>query len=141
MARIVSLRPWHLRLIDPQAEQVIHAAPQLNEDFGEAVIAAGPAWACVDGERVYGAGGFVFEDWRAVAWAILGQCAGRQMMAMTRVARREVARITLPIEAYVRDEFAAGERWAKLLGLSLQSSGVGPNGLMYGKWVRNVDAS
>lgn len=141
MARIVSLRPWHLRLIEPQAEQIVHAAPQLNENFGEAVIAAGPAWACVDGERVYGAGGFVFEDWRAVAWAILGHCAGRQMMAITRVARREVATITLPINAYVRDGWPIGERWAKMLGLTLSGTEIAPNGLTYGKWVRNVDAA
>ena len=140
MARIVSLRPWHLRLIEPQAEQIVHAAPQLNEDWGEAMIAAGPAWACVDSDRVYGAGGFVFEDWRAVAWAILGQCAGRQMMAITRAARREIATVTLPVETYVRDGFAAGERWARMLGLSCSGNEIGPNGLSYGKWVR-YDAS
>lgn len=141
MARIIPLRPWHLRLIDPQDEQIVHAAPQLNEDWGRHMIAAGPAWACVDGERVYGAAGFVFEDWRAVAWAILGQRAGQQMMAITRVARREIARLTLPIEAYVRPGFAAGERWARLLGLTRGADEVAPNGLTYGKWVRHVNAA
>lgn len=141
MARIVPLRPWHLRLIEPQQEQAVFAAPQLNEDWGEAMVAAGSAWACVDRERVYAAAGFVFEDWRALAWAIIGHGARQQMVAMTRMARREIARLSLPVETYVRDEFAAGERWAALLGLTRESSGIGPNGLMYGKWVRNVDAA
>lgn len=136
MARIVRLRPWHLVLIEPQPEQAMHARPQLNEDFGEALLSGGPAWVCCDAEKVYGAAGFVFEEGRALAWAILSRYAGEQMLAITRAARREFENVKAPIEAYVREGFAAGERWASMLGLARAGVMVGPNGLTYGKWVR-----
>lgn len=139
MSRIVPLRPWHLRLIEPQQEQALLAAPQLNERFGEAVLAAGQAWACVDSEQVYAAAGFVFDEGQAKAWAILSRTAGARMVTITRAARRIIGSQAKPVQALVRDGFAEGEKWAAMLGFerSVSYFTVGPDGHRYDKWVFN----
>lgn len=141
MTRIVALKPWHLRLLAPQPEQTILAAAQLNERFGEAVLAAGPAWACVDCEHVYAAAGLAEEAGRTVAWAILGGDLSRHMVRITRAARARLKTLgDRPVEAHIRHGHELGEKWAALLGFERDvfSFSVGPDGLRYDKWVLNV---
>lgn len=138
MSRIVPLRPWHLRLLEPQPEQTLLAAGQLNEWFGAAVLAAGPAWACVDGDHVYGAGGVVADEGRLQAWTILGSAAGQHMTAITRAARRAVEAMPGRVDAHVREGWPASRRWAALIGFIPEGSIViGPDGTKHELWVHN----
>ena len=73
--------------------------------------------------RVIGCAGVV-EHWpgRGEAWAALDRDCGRQMIAITKTAKRffEVCPIRR-IEIIVGASFDAGHRWAKMLGFEIQS--------------------
>lgn len=120
-------------LIDVQPEQG-RAAWQLNEKFASAVIEAGEAWACVDGETVHAAAGIVNDDGRILAWALLGKGAGRYMTAITRKVREVLKGRT--VEVFIRQGHAEGERWGRMIGLSLKqaSAATAPDGRICDLW-------
>lgn len=91
---------------------------------GEMKALEGP-WAysgVVDG-RVHACAGLV-SHWpgRAAAWAYLDAQAGREMLAVTRAAKRGIEMCPFDrIEAAVDCEFEAGHRWARILGFELET--------------------
>jgi RimJ/RimL family protein N-acetyltransferase len=71
----------------------------------------------VDGEPIACAGFQECWEGRAIAWAILGETAGRHMRALTRAVRRALERHPAErIEAQALVGFAPAMRWARLLG-------------------------
>lgn len=117
MIRVVPCEAAHLLRIQPQRAQ-------LSEVHAESLAApAGMAWAAlVDDEPIAAAG--LVEVWpgRAYAWALLADAAGRHLLAITREIRSRLAaagfrRVELAVDA----GFAAGRRWAPLLGFHLET--------------------
>lgn len=121
-------------MIDVQPEQEKITVGQLNETFASAVIAAGDAWACVDDGRVYAAAGIVTDEGRTLAWAILGKDAGRYLTAITRKAREVLKGQS--VEVFVRQGHAEGERWARMLGLTMKTASAvtAPDGRICDLW-------
>jgi hypothetical protein len=142
MTRIVPFKPWHLSLVDPQPEQALLVAGHLNDEYGEAFLAAGPAWSCVDLFRVYGCAGFVVEKSQATAWAILGRDIGPHFTLVHRQVARTLANSNFPlVVTAVRHGFDAGERWAAMLGFEREKIAwaAGPDGQDYDLW--SIDRS
>jgi RimJ/RimL family protein N-acetyltransferase len=117
---IIPYASHHLHQLALQPHQQ-HLGTALREHgWAEQVSEAGPCWtAIVDGQPIACAG---FQDcWegRAIAWAILGETAGRHMAALTRAVRRALAAHPAErIEAQALVGFAPALRWARLLGFA-----------------------
>jgi hypothetical protein len=117
---IVPYASWHLREIALQPHQQ-HLGVALREHgWAEEVAAAGPCWTALVGGRPIACAGFQ-DCWegRAIAWAILGETAGRHMAALTRAVRRALAAHPAErIEAQALVGFEPAMRWARLLGFA-----------------------
>jgi hypothetical protein len=101
-----------------------YLAPGLTPALGSSLVHAGPAFTvATDDGRPIGCIGLV-EQWegRALAWAVLAGDAGRVLVGITRAVRRflDLGRYRR-IEAAVPVGFAAGHRWARLLGFTLEA--------------------
>lgn len=110
---------YDLQLQDAQAMFYERFSPQ----YGHALETAGNGWtAFYDGHPVACAG--LVEQWegRALAWALIAKDAGPHFVRITRAVRRalDVAQWRR-VEAHVDAEFAAGIRWAEMLGFSVES--------------------
>jgi RimJ/RimL family protein N-acetyltransferase len=115
---IVPYAPHHLHQLALQPHQQ-HLGPALRaHGWAEQVSEAGPCWtALIDGEPIACAGFQECWEGRAIAWAILGETAGRHMAALTRAVRRALAAYPAErIEAQALADFAPALRWARLLG-------------------------
>jgi RimJ/RimL family protein N-acetyltransferase len=115
---IVPYAPHHLHQLALQPHQQ-HLGPALRaHGWAEQVSEAGPCWtALIDGEPIACAGFQECWEGRAIAWAILGETAGRHMRTLTRAVRRALAcHPAERIEAQALVDFAPAARWARLLG-------------------------
>jgi len=117
--RIVPFRAAHLGAIQPQPAQAF-VAPYLGAAAGRALEGPGLAFTGIAGGTVVGAAGLV-PVWpgRAIAWAVLSAMPPALFLATTRAVDRFLADQRIGrIEAYVKSDFAAGHRWARLLGFA-----------------------
>jgi RimJ/RimL family protein N-acetyltransferase len=116
--QIVPYAPWHLHALALQPHQQ-HLGVALREHgWAEQVADAGPCWTALVDRAPIACAGFQ-ECWegRAIAWAILGEAAGRHMAALTRAVKRALDRHPAErIEAQALVGFSPAERWAQLLG-------------------------
>ena len=98
------------------------------------------SWTIVaDGSPV--ACGGTIEQWhgRHIAWAFLSEDSGPHMRYITRKSREIVAAPKGRVEMTVRCDFAAGHRWAPLLGFSVETPMLamyGPEGEDHTGYVR-----
>lgn len=106
-----------------QAEQMA-----LTPENLAVLLTSGSVWAAYrEGVPVAIAGLLEFWPGRVVAWAYIGRRAGPAMLKVTRMARRELARIHAVhagqgrIELCVQDGHDAGGRWARQLGFFVES--------------------
>jgi len=115
---IIPYAPHHLHQLALQPHQQ-HLGVALREHgWAEQVRDAGPCWTVLVDEKPIACGGFQ-ECWegRAIAWAILGEKAGRHMLELTRAVRRGLQDHPAErIEAQALVGFAPATRWARLLG-------------------------
>lgn len=79
------------------------------------------------------AAGGTLELWpgRHMAWALLPPSSGAHMLTITREAYRLVRAVRGRVEMQVKRSFAAGHRWAKLLGFEIETPvlrSYGPDG-------------
>lgn len=117
--RIITFAPHHLDDMDIQPAQRM-TAESLKEAKGAEF---GRAWtAIVDGRPVACAGLITIWPGRAYAWAVLSAQAGRWMYAITRAIRERLQsdpheRIEMAVDA----DFAAGQRWAMMLGFECET--------------------
>lgn len=118
MIAIEQLQPMMLaeiRLQDAQASELAHLDLIVH---GHRLCQRGPAFVVrIDGRPVAAAGLAEIHPHHATAWAIIGEDAGPAMLAFTRAIRRvfaagAYARIDMTVQA----GFAAGQRWARMLG-------------------------
>lgn len=107
-------RTEHLTALRIQPSQVIELAsitPQIS-----AVIAHHDAWTFIDGDEPLLCGGVVPYQGAGVLWAAVSGHVGSRMITLTRMAKRYLTLHTHRMETGVRIGFAAGCRWAELLG-------------------------
>lgn len=66
--------------------------PRLDMARGRELVASGPAWTAIAGDRIVAIGGFAeqFGGATAVAWIMLATGAGRHALALTRYVRRRI---------------------------------------------------
>lgn len=113
-------RPEHVHAVDVQPEQ------QGDKEFlltiGPETVVRGMSFSAWTGETCVAAGG-VFPQWpgHGFAWILIAPAAAPEMLCLTRFSRQLFD--TQPyrrLTTYVRCDFAAGQRWAKLLGFELE---------------------
>jgi RimJ/RimL family protein N-acetyltransferase len=117
---IIPYASHHLHQLALQPHQQ-HLGTALREHgWAEQVSEAGPCWtAIVDGQPIACAGFQNCWEGRAIAWAILGETAGRHMAALTRAVRQALSAYPAErIEAQALVGFAPALRWARLLGFA-----------------------
>lgn len=107
------------------AAMTVQSAQRLTEfDHPEALVSPfGKAWTgLVNGEPKACAG--LVEIWqgRAYAWALLAEDAGPHMRRITKTIRSHLdAAPYRRIEMAVDADFAAGQRWAQMLGFECET--------------------
>lgn len=117
MIDIVPARPLMAERFQLQTAQVM-SGQVMSPAMIESAIAGGMALAAVEGDRVYGMAG-IYEVWagRGLAWALLAHDAGKQMVALHRIAQRAIdVSLFRRIEADVLNSHDEGHRWMRLLG-------------------------
>ena len=141
---MIILEPLERRHLDElgsrgvQPFQKEHEANPATLD-ADAVLALGPATAAlwqpapwigarnpdpsIGGGEVVGVGGLAHQ-WpgRAIAWCYLAPDAGRCMVALSRLVKREIEASGITrIEAYADCGFAQAHRWLALLGFACEA--------------------
>jgi len=110
------MRPEDLAAIAVQEAQAA-IGPELTPETGAALQAAGVGFTgLVDGRPVAIAGVILSMGAPAIAWAVLAETARRWLTPLTRAIRRFLDGFGKAIETGVAKGFAAGARWARLLG-------------------------
>lgn len=115
---LIPFEPGHLRAMSPQAAQLgdVHAQ-QPDVDLGD-------AWTGVsEGGVLLGCAGLV-QMWpgRSHAWALLSVDAAAHMLAITREIRSRLAATpSRRIEMTADAEFPEAQRWAVMLGFTLET--------------------
>lgn len=112
----------HLRYLTPQPTQRHDHAILLSSDYAQEMENhfALSAW---DGVKCVGAAGCIpIYSHRAVAWAVLASEASMHMLAITRKVRSAIKMLPYRrIEIAVQVDFDAGHRFAKLIGMKLET--------------------
>lgn len=115
-------RAQHLMYLTPQAAQKEARAAMLTTEYAD-LIENNFGLSAWNGVRCVGAAGCVpiFKH-RAVAWALLAEDAGPHMLAIARKVRRVMAVLDYKrIEIAVHHDFEAGNRFARLIGMKLET--------------------
>lgn len=121
--RFEPFRAGHLRFLAPQREQRYDHAVALSSEYGALMESHFALSAWVDNVCVGAAGCVPIFNHRAVAWAILSNDAAPFMLAITRKVRQVI--VGLPyrrIEIAVRADFLDGNRFARLIGMKLETA-------------------
>lgn len=115
---VVPLAPQHLAALELQAAQAVLAPLLAAPGYAETLIAAGPAFAGLVDGRVVGCAGVVrLSSHRGHAWALLGRVPPKRFAAVHKAIARFLDRQALRrLETAVDSDFAAGHRWAGMLG-------------------------
>lgn len=98
----------------------------LRTHFGDldysAYEQAGPAHTGVAGNKVVICAGLLrINDYRAIAWAFVGETLPHHMVAAHKAVSRFLARQKFRrVEAFVEPESEAAVRWVKMLGFTLE---------------------
>lgn len=124
MIDIVRFRATHLWHLDLQEAQRDLRAQFGDPAYGSALEATQNAFTALDGDQVLACAG-VHEVWpgRGVAWALIGREAGREFRAIHRAVSGFLAACPLRrVEMVVDAKFAAGHRWAKMLGMTAEGT-------------------
>ncbi len=110
--QIEPYQPRHLHALALQPHQQHLGVALRAHGWAEQVADAGPCWtALVDGQPIACAGFQECWEGRAIAWAILGESAGRHMLALTRAVKRALDRHPAErIEAQALVDFAPRPR-------------------------------
>lgn len=122
---MLEFRPFHINhlvYLTPQEEQKAARAAMLTTEYAE-LIGNSFALSAWDGTTCVGAAGCVpiFKH-RAVAWALLSSEAAPHMLAISKKVRRVMAALEYKrIEISVHSTFEAGNRFARLIGMRLET--------------------
>ncbi|MEZ5665875.1 MAG: hypothetical protein R3F55_00235 [Alphaproteobacteria bacterium] len=129
---VVPMTAGHLTRLRLQPAQAVLAPLVAEPGYGAMLAEAGPAFAGLCGDRVVGCAGVVrLTAQRGHAWALLACDAGHSLTAIHRavvgfLAHQRMRRIETAVDA----EFAAGHRWARMLGFECEGlmRAYGPDG-------------
>lgn len=115
--------PEHLQYIHPQEIQRFQQLGMLQPEYMR-VLASGLALsAWVDHRCIAAAGIVTTRPYRlALAWALISIHAGPHMLSITRKCRAVIADDPIPrVEMSVRADFEEGHRWARAVGMTLET--------------------
>lgn len=130
--RIARFRAEDLARLAVQPAQAGYAQLFADPDYGAAIERGQWAFTAWHDDTVLGCGGLALE-WpgRGVLWSVLSAAAGPHMRALHRATlgflqQSDVRRIEMVVDA----GFAAGHRWAKMLGMTPEGTlrAYGPAG-------------
>lgn len=137
---IVAFKPHHLESLRLQDSQAVVQPMLADPTYGESLVEAGPAYSAVDGDAVFACAGlFPLWDGRACAWALIAAEAGQHFVAIHKAVRRALTLHAFRrVETVVRTDFAAGHRWARMLGFQREATmrGYAPDGHDYDLYAR-----
>jgi len=117
MIDVIPARPFMAERLQLQSAQML-SGQAMTPAAIESAIKGGLALAAVEGERIYGMAG-IYEIWegRGLAWALLAQDAGDQMLTLHRCVQRALdVSMFRRVEADVLNTHEEGHRWMRLLG-------------------------
>lgn len=114
--------PADLLLLALQPHQRAVAAEVATQEYGLELAKHGESFTVSDGSEIVAVIGLI-DQWAgcARAYAFLSESAGRHMLSLTRRVRAYLDNSPVRrIEAAVQDDFAAGHRWAHVLGFRVE---------------------
>lgn len=123
MLTFVDYLPEHLMSMPVQPAQA-HAEDALHSpEWACAIKDLGPAWTALDEHGAPVACAGVLSESLGV-WAVLSPHAGKHMIPLVRRFKADVARLRECGEVFmlVQQGFAAGERLARILGMSARGT-------------------
>lgn len=114
--------PGHLGSIRVQDIQKTEQVILLADEYAE-IACKHPSFSMWVGNECLGAAGIVpLFPHRAMAWALLSRNIGGYLLHATRKTRQFLELSSIErIEMTVRADYAAGHRWARLLGMELET--------------------
>lgn len=124
---VTAFRAEHLQRLTLQPAQVHLSAELLKPGYAAMLTAGGPCFTAEHDGRVIACAGVV-EVWpgRGMAWALVGEGAGRAMLAIHRAVSGFLIQAPYRrIEATVDAGFDAAQRWIEMLGFTCET----PNGM------------
>lgn len=117
MIEFTPFRAAHLLYLTPQEAQREDHAKAVREGGNEVLEDGVSLTAWGDGYCLGMAGLIPISPYRAMAWLLLSERAGRYMVPITRKVRRVVALTQYRrVELTVREGFEAGHQFARLIG-------------------------
>lgn len=128
--REVPFEAWHISLLMKD-----DASAALRCEYDPLVLKyleKGNSWTLLADDVPVLCGG-TLKQWegRHTGWAILNADTGKHMITVTRRARRIMGEAKGRVECTVRQDFAAGQRWARMLGFEIETYALkqyGPEG-------------
>lgn len=137
---IVPYRPDHLAALRLQPLQAFMGAFIDCPGYPEHLAQAGPAYTGLVGGAVVICAGVSLElPTRGTAWALLSEQACRHLIGCTRAVETFLRDAQIRrVQTYVDTAFAAGHRWARLLGFEREGTlrAWGPAGEDYDLYAR-----
>lgn len=140
--RVVPFEAWHVKALS-LAEDAETGYAELLDPNVHSPLESTQAWSVLSSEGDVVACGGTIRQWkgRYVAWAYMTPQTGCCMLRLTRLVRDVLDEISGRVEITVRADFAAGRRWAELLGFEVENPpGVlrryGPEGEDHISYVR-----
>ena len=112
-----AMQPADLAFIRLQPAQRA-LAREMTPATAEAMRSAGIAFTALENGRPIAGAGLIFSmQGPPIAWAVLSPAAGRHLIRLTGWCRLALA-APVTVETGVDPTFAAGRRWARLLGFT-----------------------
>lgn len=118
---VVPMEPWHLEVLTLQPAQASMGVWTGNAGYCSE-LAKFEGYAGLDGDEVLGCIG-ILPQWegRSIAWALLGNVGPRRFVAVHKAVERWInERSPRRLETWVAVGHSAGERWAEMLGFSVE---------------------
>lgn len=128
---VVPFQAWHYAWLADSGSATDRYTIKQIESVAAQLRSENSWTGLVDGQPIVCAG--TVRQWagRHVAWAFLAQSTGPHMLWITREVKRVLDRVEGRVELTVRSDFAAGHKWAKLLGFEVETPRLrayGPGG-------------
>lgn len=136
---VVPFRPWHYAWLANSGSATDRYTVKQIESVAAQLQSQNSWTGVIDGEPLVCAGTMKQWEGRHIAWAYLAQNTGPHMLWITREVKKALAGIEGRIEFTVRADFAAGHRWAEVLGFEVETllmQGFGPDGAAHTGYVR-----
>lgn len=120
--KVLPFRADHIKTLTPQPEQAAEITA-LRDEQVRAVEMSGPGWTILVNDKAVACATISdLRDGRGFMWAAIGADAGPYLLRATRIGVRMMNESPYKrIEAIVKYGFAAGEKWARLLGFELET--------------------